>query len=138
MGFPLDTMFGDILVIVGAPALVILLPEAWRARDRATLLRIAEKAVEAGRPLPPELFQALSTRPLSPTPAEDVRRGFQLMGIGLGIVLLAFCVFMIFVSQEERRGGVTAGSVVAAFGVIPLCLGAGRLVAGLLLGGRVR
>jgi hypothetical protein len=117
------------IIVVCIAALVLILPVWWRALDRRVLLRIAEKAVDSDRPLPPELFSMLAYGRPRPSPTDDLRRGVRLTSIGFAMALIGLCVFGAMVGHTPT-GAMTAGSLVAALGAIPLALGVGYVLLG--------
>jgi hypothetical protein len=104
-------------------AAVLILPLYWRARERARILDLAQKSLEKGVPLPPEILQALPDRVALPSATRDIRRGCLLISIGIALALLGTNgVTPLEVMLHNARGFALA-AFMKSVAVIPLCMG---------------
>lgn len=113
----------NFLALLLVVALIVLIPAWWRARDRVRLLKLAAAAVERGQPLTKEALQTLPGA-RDPQWRRDLRSGILLTGLGLGVVAVGVCVFVIGKAAGGSTGaalGAAAG--VAALGAIPGMIG---------------
>ena len=72
---------------------LVLVPRWLRSREREALQATLRAAIERGQPLPPEVIEAVtSDRTRPPSPARDVRTGVIWLGVGAGLVGLAYAL----------------------------------------------
>jgi hypothetical protein len=114
------------LIAFGIPAAVIVTVAWLRHRQRRMTLDLLRSAVQAGRPLPPELVQALAG-PFRSSAERDRRRGVLLLGAGVGLVVVGVCAFVL-VEVTGGAGSLPVGVSIAALGAIPACMGTALLV----------
>lgn len=111
----------QILLFLCVPAGLFLAMAVMRHRERQRVLEVIRAAVEAGRPLPAELTEALLTG--EPTPSRpDFRRGVVLIATGAGIAVIGFCA-QFAVTATGGSGSVAVGVSIASLGVIPAFIG---------------
>ena len=80
--------------VLGGP---LLLAAFWlwlRAQHRRDLLQLADRAMDKGQALDPELVESLKTT-ARPTPERDMRRGIIYLSLALAV-----CVFAATVGEE--------------------------------------
>jgi hypothetical protein len=115
------------LLMLGVPAVVLLLPLYWRQRERARLLDIIRRAAEKGESIPPEILRTLPDRSALPSAERDLRRGCILLAVGVGLAVVGIALRLI--APELLGGqGAAVGAVTAALGAIPGCLGVALIV----------
>jgi hypothetical protein len=87
----------------------------WNHKNRASIMKTVQKAIDKGGELTPELLKQLGA---SADPrARDMRRGIIFLSLGIGGLLCS-----LFFGDPEVINGIRAGSV------FPLMLGLGFLL----------
>lgn len=77
--------------VLGGPLLLLAFWLWLRARHRNDLVRLADRAMEKGQALDPELVESLKTN-ARPDPERDMRRGVIYMSLALAICVFAYTV----------------------------------------------
>ncbi|MEE4299681.1 MAG: DUF6249 domain-containing protein [Pseudomonadales bacterium] len=80
--------------VLGGPLLLVAFWLWLRARHRRDLLQLADRAMEKGHALDPELVESLKTN-ARPDPERDMRRGIIYLSLALSV-----CVFALTVEEE--------------------------------------
>jgi hypothetical protein len=126
-----ETVF--FLLLFTLPAVVILLPQWLRSRERHRLIAAVATAAERGHVLPAEIIERIlqpPTRavPLLPQPERDHRRGVLFLATALGIGCIGIVVFAIGGMAGSPDQGAMAGLGVAGAGAIPALIGLAYLM----------
>lgn len=116
----------DLLIILGIPAVVILVPVYLGFHARMALMQLVRDAAEAGNPVSAETIHALRTAPPKSF-NRDLRRGALLLAIGIALLLMGVTAFVMMAGSEAAAG---TGVVLSGLGIIPSCLGAAFLFLG--------
>lgn len=80
--------------VLGGPLVLVGFWLWLRARHRRDLVQLADRAMDKGQPLDPELVESLKTN-ARPDPERDLRRGVIYVSLALSV-----CVFAITVDEE--------------------------------------
>ena len=112
----------QLLILVGVPSGVFLAVHILRNRQRHRVIDLVRRAIEADRPLPPEVVEALSARS-APSAHSDLRRGVLLIAVGVALGVVGLFSFVI-IDATGGSGGIPVGASIAGLGAIPACLGA--------------
>lgn len=124
-----------LLIVLGVPALVILVPQWLRSLERRRILQALTVAAERGAALPADQVGALLASinqvrvPLPPQPdhVRDLRRGVLLLAIMFGSMLIAAAVGALIQAGGETIG-VEVALVIASVGAVPGLIGVGYLL----------
>ncbi len=115
----------SIFVALAVPAAVLLISAWFRSQERLRLLDVVRELAEEDRPLSTEVLQVLPGGRGSISPQRDLRRGVMLVSIGAGFVVLGLLAFFGNLHGTKDFGAsVAIGTIVAAVGAIPICVGA--------------
>ena len=118
----------EILICLIVPAIVFMLANVLRSRERMRVLDVVASSVQGGHPLSVEMVQALpGGGQFFPSPQRDFRMGVLLIATGAAIVTIGFCVFLAIYS-EGGAAAVAVGVSIAAAGAIPGCIGAALVI----------
>ena len=111
-------------------AVVIVVPQILKSRDRARMYEVMRAAYEKGQPVPPDMMAAMNTRDRDVEAAyyatpdmqshRDLRRGIVWMAVGVGLFLIGGLFYAMLYNDG---GAIETGMSFAAFGAIPFCIG---------------
>lgn len=114
----------SIFVALAVPAAVVSVSAWLRSRERLHLLDVVRKLAEENR-LSAEVIQALPGAQADVSPRRDLRRGVMLLAIGISLVVIGVLAFFANLHGAKDFGvSVAIGTIVAALGAIPICVGA--------------
>jgi hypothetical protein len=118
----------EILICLIVPAIVFMLSNVLRSRERMRVLQVVLASVQGGSPLSVEMVQALpGGNQVFPTPQRDFRLGVLLIAVGAAIVTIGICTFFAIFS-EGGGPAIAVGVSIAAAGAIPACIGAALII----------
>lgn len=109
------------LLALVLPTGVIVLVLVLRYLARRRLLDLIAEAVQAEKPISPEVLCALNGTSRSPA-ERDMRRGALLVALGLGMLLIGVCVGVVLYLSTVGGGGVAIA--LGGLGAMPLSIGA--------------
>jgi hypothetical protein len=123
-------------IIFGSALAVILLPIYWRAQMRRRVLDMVKEMAGTSSPMSPDLITSLMAplppnRPALPSRQRDIRLGYILIALAVGIALVGLAAFVIAMNTGGTREAPAVGAGVAAVGAIPGCIGIALLLLGL-------
>lgn len=123
-------------IIFGSGSAIILLPIYWRMQMRRRVLETVKDLSGTGSPMSPELIASLMAplppnRPSLPHRQRDIRLGYILIALALGIAIVGIAAFVIAYNTGGAREAPAFGAGVAAIGAIPGCIGIALLLLGL-------
>jgi hypothetical protein len=124
---PVNFNYLFLALILCVPAAVLLLPWYWRSREYSRLLDLAEKAMEAGQPVPAEILERIAARPVLPSAESDLRQGILSIALALGLALCAAGLIALQGTIQQRHAAALGALTAAA---IPLCRGIALLLLG--------
>lgn len=120
----MDVVF-SIFFALAVPAAVLVLSAWFRSQERLRLLDVVRKLAEEDRPLSTEVLQVLPGGQGSVSPQRDLRRGVMLLAIGVSLVVIGVLAFFANLHGAKDFGvSIAIGTIVAALGAIPICVGA--------------
>ncbi|CAN5272600.1 DUF6249 domain-containing protein [soil metagenome] len=111
-------------------AVVIVVPQILKSRDRQRMYEVMRAAYDKGQPVPPDMMAAMTTRDRDveeayyATPVmqshRDLRRGIVWLSVGIGL----FVIGGLFYAGLYNDGGAAETAMTfGAFGAIPFCIG---------------
>jgi hypothetical protein len=111
-------------------AVVIVVPQVLKSRDRAKMYETMKAAYDKGQPLPPEMVAAMSPRSTELEDAyysssqmqasRDLRRGVVWLSIGIGLFLMGAITYA---GLYSYGGAIESFMGFGLFGAIPFCIG---------------
>ena len=119
----------QILIALIVPGLVFMFTAYLRSRERMRLLNVVLATCQSGHPVPAEQVNSLPgarARDI-PAPQLDFRRGVILIAIGLALAAIGLCVYLA-VFTNGGDGAIAWGVMIAAFGAIPVSVGAALVI----------
>jgi hypothetical protein len=123
-------------IIFGSGLAVILLPIYWRWQMRKRVLETVRDMAKEGSPMSSDLVASLmaplpANRPSLPNRQRDIRLGYILIALAIGIAIIGVAAYVIAISTGDAREAPAVGAGVAAVGAIPGCIGLALLLLGL-------
>ena len=126
-------------------AIVIIVPQVLKSRDRAKMYETMKAAYDKGQPLPPEMVAAMSPKRDDLEEAyyaapqmqasRDLRRGIVWLSVGVGLFLMGA---ILYGGLYSFGGAVESAMGFGLFGAIPFCIGLAFLALWFFGGGRRR
>lgn len=115
-------------------AVIVIVPQYLRYKDRARLHQTMRQAIEKGQPVPPELVGALTrprvreadalatdlAYPVEDRAQRDLRRGVVWLAIGVGLFLIGAGFYA---GLYDIGGAPQTFASFAGMGAIPACIG---------------
>ena len=122
------------LIIFGSITAIILMPVYWRAALRRRVLETIQSMAASGSHMSPELIGTVMAPPsrpqLLPSRQRDMRMGYILIAVAVGIVLIGIAGYTIAVAAHMQEA-VGVGAGIAALAAIPGCVGVAFLLLGM-------
>ena len=67
-------------------AAIVIIPDYFKSQERQKMADTLRAAIERGEPVPPEVFNAISSNGKQPpSPGRDLRTGIIWLGVAIGI-----------------------------------------------------
>lgn len=111
-------------------AIVIIVPQVLKSRDRARMYETMKAAYDKGQPVPPDMVAMMTPRTRDVEEAyyaspqmqasRDLRRGVVWLSVGVGFFVMAGLFYW---GLYNDGGAVETAMTFGVFGAIPVCIG---------------